>query len=52
VESDIQLYIAYKIQLLQSNFIGELEPDVFENIARILAEKADGKSFLLLAASF
>jgi hypothetical protein len=52
VESDIQLYIAYKIQLPQSNFIGELEPEVFENIARILAEKADGKSFLLLAASF
>jgi hypothetical protein len=43
VESDIQRYVAHKIQLLQQNFEGELEPDLFNNIASSLAEKADGK---------
>lgn len=42
VESDIQRYVAHKIQLLQSKFEGELEPDLFNNIARSLAGKADG----------
>lgn len=44
VESDIQGYVVDKIQLLQSTFIGELEPDIFQRIARLLTEKADGRS--------
>jgi hypothetical protein len=51
VESDIQRFVAYKIRLLQSSFIGELEPDIFENIARLLTEKADGKPFNLFDPS-
>jgi hypothetical protein len=43
VESDIRRYVAHKIQNLQSAFIAELEPDFFENIARLLTEKADGE---------
>jgi hypothetical protein len=51
VESDIQRYVAYKIQILQSTFIVELEPDFFENIARLLAEKADGEPSILSDSS-
>jgi hypothetical protein len=43
IESDIQLYVTHKIQLLQSSFDGELGPGLFNNIARSLAEKADGR---------
>lgn len=43
VRSDIQRYIRYKIQLLQSSFMGDLKPDLFNNIVRPLAEKADSK---------
>lgn len=50
VESDIQRFVAYKIRLLQSTFIREFEPDLFVNIARLLAEKADGKPFILSEA--
>jgi hypothetical protein len=42
VELDIQRYIAYKIQLLQSRFKGKLESDLFNDIALSLVEKADG----------
>jgi hypothetical protein len=42
IKSDIQCYITNKFQLLQSKFEKELEPDLFNNIARSLAGKADG----------
>jgi hypothetical protein len=51
VESDIRRYVAYKIQILQSSFISELEPDFFENIARLLTEKADGEPSILSDSS-
>ena len=51
VELDIQRYIVYKIQLLQSKFKGRLEPDFFNNIALSLVEKADG-SFPILYDSW
>jgi hypothetical protein len=44
VESDIQRYVAHQIQLLQSTFAGGIEPDFFEDIARLLAGKADGNN--------
>jgi hypothetical protein len=43
VESDIQRYISHKIQDLQSSFDGQFESEVFNKIASLLAEKADGE---------
>jgi hypothetical protein len=51
VESDIRRYVAHEIQNLQSAFIAELEPDFFENIARLLTEKADGEPSILSDSS-
>ena len=48
VDSDIQLFITYKIQLLRSTHKGEIDdPELFGNVARLLAEKADGTSLIL-----
>jgi hypothetical protein len=45
VKSDIQLFVAHKIQVLQSSFVGGIDPVLFDDIARSLAVKADGKEF-------
>ena len=42
VQLDIQHYVDHKIQLIQSNFAGELEPKFFDEIASSVAERADG----------
>ncbi|KAH7355162.1 hypothetical protein BKA65DRAFT_581895 [Rhexocercosporidium sp. MPI-PUGE-AT-0058] len=42
VETDIRRYIDHKIQQIQSNFVGELEPKIFTQIASSVADKADG----------
>lgn len=43
VEMDIRRYVNHKIQLVQSNFVGELEPEIFNQIATSIVDKADGK---------
>ena len=48
VKTDIRLFVAHKIQSLQSGFVGGLHPSLFDNIARSLAVKADGKETLTL----
>ncbi len=47
VQDDIQLYVNHKIGQIQSNFVGELEPKIFNEIASSVAEKADGISTVL-----
>lgn len=42
VEIDIQHYVGHKIQAIQPNFAGDLEPEIFNEIASSIAEKADG----------
>lgn len=43
VELDIRRYVDHKIQLIQSDFVGELEPKVFTEIANSVVDKADGE---------
>ena len=42
VELDIQIFVSHKIQSIQSHFAGDLEPKVFNDIAKSIADKADG----------
>jgi hypothetical protein len=42
VELDIQHYVTHKIQDIQANFGRDLQQDVFNRIASLVADKADG----------
>jgi hypothetical protein len=42
VELDIQHYVSQKIQEIQANFGRYLQQDVFNRIASLVADKADG----------